>query len=313
MAIIGAGSVGAGWASLYLARGLDVVAYDPSPGAELRAIKFIEDAWDALLELGLAQSHKPPFNRIRFVGGAAEAIASCDVIQESAPERLDLKNRLLAELDGLAEPHKIIMSSTGGIPASQLQAACVHQNRVVVVHPFNPSHLIPLVEVIGGRNTEEAVIEWAMGFARHIGKRPIRLTAEASGHMTNRLQFALVREAVSCLLEGVASASDIDQAVRFGLAPRWALMGSLLTLHLAGGDAGMRGILDHAGEAIEQWWTPRTSPQLTPAVRDRLVAAAREVAVGRDVSEWIEWRDSALVDVLKLQAALPMLQSGETA
>src|SRR5947207_14247836 len=158
------------------------------------------------------------------------------------------------ELYAAASPDKIILSSTGGIPPTQLQSHCRAPQRLVVMHPFNPSHLIPLVEVVGGELTSEAVIEWAMGFAKYLGKQPIRITAEATGHLTNRLQFALVREAVACLLDGMASHADIDSAVRYGLGRGWSLMGPLLSFHLAGRSGGRSGILDHAADAIVVEW-----------------------------------------------------------
>ncbi len=302
VAVIGTGSVGASWASLFLAKGLAVRAYDPAPGAEARARAFIDQAWPALRALGLADQPVPPQDRLTFVATAAEAARLSDLVQENVYEKMDLKANVLRELGEAAGADRIIISSTGGMPPSQLQAHCPHPERFVVVHPFNPSHLIPLVEVVGGRQTAPAVVDWALDFCRWLGKQPIRLNAEAVGHMTNRLQFALVREAVACLLEGMASAQDIDTAVRHGLAPRWSLMGGLMTLHLAGGPGGMKGILDHAGAAIEQWWTPTEVPSLSdPAVKAHLVQAGTEVAAGQPIADWIRWRDEQLVNVLNLQ------------
>lgn len=301
VAVIGTGSVGAGWASLFLAKGIAVRAHDPAPGAQGKARQFIDAAWPALRQLDIATTDLAPHHLLTFHDTAAQAAAEADLVQENVYEKPELKAAVLREV-GEAAPGRIILSSTGGIPASQLQAHCPDPSRLVVVHPFNPSHLIPLVEVVGGQLTAPEVVEWAVAFARWLGKVPIRLHVEASGHMTNRLQFALMREAVACLVEGVASAQDIDLAVRHGLAPRWSLMGGLLTLHLAGGAGGMSGILDHAGAAIEQWWTPNDTPRLSdPAVKQRLVEAADEVAAGASIHEWIRWRDEQLVRVLTLQ------------
>jgi len=303
VAVIGTGSVGASWAALFLAHDIAVVAYDPSEGAEGKTREFISNAWPALIELGVAKESAPPLHKLSFVDSPAEAAQAADLVQENTPEKPELKSKVLAEVDAVSPPDKIILSSTGGIPPSQLQRACKHPERVVVVHPFNPSHLIPLVEVIGGSQTAPEVVDWAMEFARFVGKQPIRLNVEASGHMTNRLQFALVREAVNCYLEGIASAQDIDAAVKYGLGPRWTLMGSLLTLHLAGGPGGMKGILDHAGKAIEEWWTPQGQPKLTAEVIERLAKAGAEVSKGQPIADWVGWRDHQLVDVLRLQAS----------
>jgi carnitine 3-dehydrogenase len=301
VAVIGTGSVGASWAALFLARGMEVIAHDPGEGTAARARALIVGAWPALRTLHLAEEVEPPLHRLRFVASAAMAAEAADVVQENVPEKPALKAAVLAEISAAAAPHKAILSSTGGMAPSLLQSWCRHPERVVVLHPFNPSHLVPLVEVVGGEHTAPAVVQWAMDFARHIGKRPIQLKRETPGHMTNRLQFALMREAVHCLLEGVASANDIDTAVRCGLAPRWALMGGLLTLHLAGGPGGMQGILDHAGDAIEEWWTPLGPTHLDANARGRLVAAAAEVACGAGVEQWVNWRDQNLVQVLQLQ------------
>lgn len=299
--VLGVGSVGASWSALFLAHGIDVYAFDPGKGARSRARSFIQNAWPALHALNIAKEAKPPLSRLRFVDRPEDAALAGDVIQENLPEDPQLKRQILSGVDRAADPGKIILSSTGGIPPTELQRACKHPERFVVVHPFNPTHLIPLVEVIGGKRTSSEIIDWAMEFSRYLGKQPIRLNAEATGHMTNRLQFALVREAVACLMDGIASAKDIDTAVQYGLAPRWALMGSLLTLHLAGGAGGMKGILDHAGPAIEEWWTPRSTPHLNSEVKQRLIEAADEIANGASTDEWARWRDERLVEVIRLQ------------
>jgi carnitine 3-dehydrogenase len=303
VAVIGAGAVGASWASLFLAHGMQVLVHDPAADAEHRVRDFIGSAWPALRQLGVTAMEAPPLELLKFAKDAAAAAREADLVQENTPERMDLKAQVLREIDAAASPDKIILSSTGGLPPSQLQAMCAHPERLVVMHPFSPSHLMPLVEVIGGKRTAPEVIEWAVAFARHLGKHPIRLNAEASGHMTNRLQFALVREAARCLADGIASASDIDAAVRFGLAPRWMLMGGLLTLHLAGGAGGMQGILNHAGEAIESWWQPGGDLRLTPELKQRMIEAAGELSAGHSVTEWAGWRDRQLVRVLSLQQA----------
>ncbi len=300
VAVIGAGAVGASWAALFLARNLDVWAFDPTPGAAIRTQKFILSAWPALVALSLTEAPSPPLQRLRFTQSAGEAAANADVVQENTPEEPSLKARIIAELDAAAAPHKILLSSTGGILPTDLQAACRHPRRFIVLHPFNPAHLIPLVEVVAGRDTAPEVVDWTLRFATLIGKHPICLNREAVGHMTNRLQFALIREAVHCLQSGIASATDIDAAVRYGLGPRWTLLGGLMTLNLAGGAGGMEAILKHAGAAIESWWAPAANVSLDAQTRALLVTAARELSQGRPIAEWTGWRDQNLVRMLQL-------------
>lgn len=313
IAVLGTGSVGASWCALFLAQGWQVQAYDPGANAEARTQDFVRNAWPALCELGVANAAEPPLHQLQFFPSVTAAVRNADVIQENVPEVVAVKAEVLAEADAAAPAQVPILSSTGGIPPSDMQRACTQPQRLAVLHPFNPSHLIPLVEVVGGKLTDPALLEWAMAFARRLGKQPILLHTEASGHMTNRLQFALVREAVQCYLDGIASASDIDAAVRYGLAPRWAFMGGFMTLHLAGGPGGMKGILEHAGPAIEQWWTPRTVPTLDAGTRARLVDAAAEVAKGEEVNTWVQWRDEQLVKVLQLQQASRASEPGNVA
>lgn len=298
--IIGTGAVGASWAALFLAHGMTVLAHDPAPDAERKAREFIRQAWPSLMELLGTKEKSIPESNFKFLSSIEEVAKEAEVIQENAPERPDLKAQIIAAIDASAPKGKIILSSTGGIPPSTLQKSCRYPERFVVVHPFNPAHLIPLVEVVGGRETSAAVTDWAMAFARHVGKHPIRLLREADGHMTNRLQFALLREAVHCLAERIASPTDIDDAVRYGLGPRWALMGGLLTMHLAGGPGGMKGILDHAGTAIEGWWDALGQPHLDTATREKLLAAATEVANGHSIPDWVQWRDRNLARVVQL-------------
>jgi carnitine 3-dehydrogenase len=301
IAVIGTGSVGASWASLFIAKGIKVQAYDRQTDAEQKTRAFVEEAWPALRELGITLLAKPDFSLLKFFGAVKDTVQDVDLVQENVYEDLVSKREILLEIESAISNTTLIISSTGGIPPTELQKDCRVPGRFVVLHPFNPSHLIPLVEVVGGDKTEPEVVTWALEFARFLQKEPVQVKMETSGHLTNRLQFALVKEAIACLVEGVASASDIDRAVRYGLAPRWMLMGSLLTLHLAGGKGGMKGILDHAGQAIESWWTPRIVPKLDEAMIQLLANISAEVSAKQEVKDWIKWRDEQLVNVLKLQ------------
>lgn len=298
--VIGTGSVGASWAALFLAHGMRVLAHDPAAGAEDAARSFVANAWPALMDLLGTPQRALPAERLVFLDSIEAVARGAQMIQENSPERPEVKSRVIGAIDAAASPDKLILSSTGGIFPTELQKACRHPERFVVMHPFNPAHLIPLVEVVAGQSTAPAATAWAMAFARRCGKHPIALLREATGHLTNRLQFSLLREAVHCLAEGIASPTDIDAAVRLGLGPRWALMGGLLTMHMAGGAGGMRGILDHAGDAIEGWWASLGQPHLDAATRAKLLAAADEVAAGHSIAEWAAWRDRHLAHMVKL-------------
>ncbi|MFN3312601.1 MAG: 3-hydroxyacyl-CoA dehydrogenase NAD-binding domain-containing protein [Hyphomonas sp.] len=311
IAEIGVGTVGASWSALMLAKGLHVRAFDPAPDARDKAISLIRAAWPSLRTLQIATDSAPPLDRLSFHPTIEEAVSSANVVQENTPETLENKKAVFARIGAAAGSSVIILSSTGGMIPSDLQELCPRPERVIVFHPFNPTHLIPLVEVVAGKETAVELIEWAMEFARFLGKKPIRLDVELVGHMTNRLQFALVREAVRCIVEGVASARDVDAAVRYGLAPRWMLMGGLQTLHLAGGYGGMRGILDHAGAAIEDWWRPGDEIRLTDAVKSILVDAGTELSNGSDIGSWMDWRDAELVEMLRAQRAAECSQPGQ--
>jgi carnitine 3-dehydrogenase len=297
--LIGAGSVGCGWASVYLARGYDVVASDPAPDAEKRARAFIADTWSALRKLGIATSTEYPRDKLAFEAAPADVASSVDLVHENATENLALKQSIYREIEAAASPTLVIASSTGGIPPTQLQAGMQHPERLVVCHPFNPPHIVPLVEIIGGEKTAPAVVEWALGFFRALGKKPIRVDREVTAFLTNRLQFALLREAVHCVAEGIASPQSIEDAMRYGLGPRWAVMGALTTFTLAGGTGGMPHVLTIAPE-LQKWMDALGSPQLTaPDVQAALIKAADEITQGQPLEDWIAWRNDKLVDLLR--------------
>jgi 3-hydroxyacyl-CoA dehydrogenase len=229
-----------------------------------------------------------------------------DLVQENAPENPEIKREVIAEIDRHLPPDRLILSSSGGVTPSQLQTFCTQApGRLALGHPFHPAHIIPLVEVVGGQQTDPAVVELALQFYTHLGKRPIHLRREMVGHLSNRLQFALLREAAHCLATGVASAPDIDAAVRWGLGPRWALMGSLMTFNLAGGSGGLSSLLERFGDDVQRWWDALAHTQLTPAVRDALVDGARELTRNRSNDEWAQWRDDALIEFFRFVSAHP--------
>lgn len=297
--LVGTGSVGSGWAAIHLARGHDVIACDPAPDAEQRVRAFVEDTWDALHRLGLATEARMPADKLNFARSPGEVAAAAELVQENAPENLALKQEVYAEIESNAPPALVIASSTGGIPPTQLQAKMRHPERLVVCHPFNPPHLIPLIEIIGGEKTSPDVVAWALRFFATLGKKPIRIDKEVTAFLTNRLQFALLREAVHCVTEGIASPQAIEDAMRYGLGPRWAVMGALTTFTLAGGPGGMPHVLSIAPE-LQKWMDAGGSPKLTsPEVQAKLIDAAEQITRGRSLPEWIAWRNERLVDLLR--------------
>ena len=243
----------------------------------------------------------PPHHLLIFCADVERTVAAADFVQENAPEREPVKQKLLVRIDAALPPERIIASSSSGLLISRLAASCRHPERIVIGHPFNPPHLIPLVEVVGGAQTAPAAIERALEFYASIGKRPIHIRREVAGHVANRLQAALWREAVHLLAEGVASVADIDTAISEGPGLRWALMGPNLTFHLAGGEGGMAHFLDQLGPPLEGWWDDLGSPRLTPEVRQALAAGTAAEAGERDIAELAAERDRFLVDLLELK------------
>lgn len=249
IAVIGAGTIGASWAAYFLARGFDVAATDPSPKGEAFARRFVDTAWPTLQALGLAVDGADA-KRLSFHATPATACEGATFVQESGPEREDIKIDLFATLDAALPPEVVIATSSSGLLISRVSVKCRHPERCVIGHPFNPPHLIPLVEVVGGDKTSAAAIAKAMDFYRDIGKHPIHIKKEVRGHVANRLQVALWREAVHLVAEGVVSVADADAAIAYGPGLRWALMGPHLTFHLAGGEGGMKHFMEHLGGPI---------------------------------------------------------------
>jgi carnitine 3-dehydrogenase len=296
IAVVGAGTVGASWSAYFLAHGLDVVATDPGPDAEATLRRLVEQAWPALEQLGLAPGAS--IDRLRFAGEIPEALDGAQYVQESAPEREDLKIELLKTIDQHCPPEVIIASSSSGLLMSRLQSAAGHPERCVIGHPFNPPHLMPLVEVVGGTATSPEVVEGALAFYRRIGKHPIQIRREVVGHVANRIQAAIFREALHLLNEGVASVADIDAAVRYGPGIRWALMGPFLTFHLAGGEGGIEHFLEHLAEPYNTWFADLGSSLITPADAPAIIDGVDEEVGDRSMGDLVATRDASLVKLL---------------
>lgn len=299
VAVVGTGLIGGSWAALFLAQGLDVTAADPAPGAEKSLRESVDRAWPILEQLGLKAGASR--KRLRFTPDPAEAVARADFVQESGPERAEFKVELFARLDRAAPAGAILASSSSGLKMSVIQSACANPGRCVIGHPFNPPHVIPLVEVVGGERTSPETIERAMAFYRSIGKHPIHVRREVSGHVANRLQAALWREAVHLVAEGVVSVADADAAVAWGPGLRWGIMGPNLILHLGGGRGGMRHFMDHLSGPFESWWADLGSPVLTPELKAALIDGVEKEAAGRSVEELERERDRLLLGLIALR------------
>jgi carnitine 3-dehydrogenase len=291
VAVVGCGTVGASWAALFAAHGLDVAATDPGPGSSERLSAFVAQARAQLAEFGLAGE-----GRLTFHPELEAAVADADFVQENAPEAEGLKRALLARLDTLLPPSAIIASSTSALLRSAIVADCARPERVVVAHPFNPPHLVPLVEIVAG---DPDIGARAAAFYRGLGRRPVILAREMPGHIANRLASALYREAVNLVAEGVASVADIDAALCNGPGLRWAAMGPHMTYHLGGGEGGIRHYLDHLGPSQVRRWASLGNPELDAAVKDRIVAGVEAEAQGRPIAELEGRRDRALIEILK--------------
>lgn len=297
VAVVGTGVIGSGWAALLLARGHDVVAHDPGPGAEAALRAAVESAWPALQQLGLAAGASP--DRLVFVDSASEAADEASFVQESGPERVNLKQPLLVELDRAAPPGVPIASSSSGLSASEIQRMCtLHPERVLIGHPFNPAHLIPLVEVVPGSVTDQLTVDRTLDFYTSLGKRPILVRQEVPGHVANRLQAALWREAYSLVERGVATVTDIDTAIAHGPGLRWALLGPLVNQHLSGGAGGMAHVLEHLGPPAQVWMDDLGEPRLTPELAAALVDGVDEELRDIDQPQMIAERDALLIDLL---------------
>ncbi len=296
VAVLGAGTIGASWAAQFLAAGLEVAVYDPAPDTENFVRGFVDRAWPALERLGLAAGADQ--RRIAFCAEPAEAAGVAQFVQESVPENLGAKRALYEQMEAGLAPDAVVASSTSGLMPGELQAGRAGPERYVVGHPFNPPHLIPLVEVVGGKATDPQVVRWAAGFYRAIGKHPITVKKEVPGHVANRMQVALYREAIHLVLKGVASIEDVDAAIAYGPGLRWAIMGPHMQHHLAGGDGGIRHHLEHIGPGMQRWWNDLGAPRVTQDVIDRIVDAF-ELTTPRPIETLAAERDALLVSLLE--------------
>ncbi|MGW1915323.1 3-hydroxyacyl-CoA dehydrogenase NAD-binding domain-containing protein [Streptomyces sp. NPDC002076] len=311
VAIVGTGTIGASWATHYLVRGFDVTATDPAPTAETALRSYVEAAWDAAASIGLAPGASP--DRLSFTADLRQAVADADFVQENAPERPELKVKLFADIDEATPPDAILASSSSGITMSVIQAECRGPERTVIGHPFNPPHIIPLVEVVGGTRTDPDTVRDVMAFYAAIGKKPVHLKKELPGHVANRIQAALYREVVYLVQEGVLDVADSDDAVFWGPGLRWGVMGPHLLWHLGGGEGSIQHFMETLMPRMVASWQDLGTPEFTPELQQTIVDGVLDEASGHSVDELADRRDAMLSALLAVRAWYDSSAPGSTA
>ena len=301
-AVLGAGVIGASWAALFAAAGMDVRVYDVSDTVEDDVTAYVERAWPTLTELGLAT--KDRMGTITFHTSAAEAVAGAGFVQENVPEQLEIKHALFRDIEPHLSETAIVCSSASGLMVSEMQAGWDNPSRFILGHPFNPPHLIPLVELLANERTDGDVLALAEGFYRAVGKVTIRVRREVPGHVANRLQAALWREAIHLVESGVASVEDVDRAVWAGPGLRWAAMGPHMLFHLGAGEGGLEEFCNRYRASFHRWWADLGEPVLSATVASDLAAGVNDEAAGRQVEALSADRDALITAMLRANSAL---------
>ncbi|MCP3716266.1 3-hydroxyacyl-CoA dehydrogenase NAD-binding domain-containing protein [Paraburkholderia sp. CNPSo 3281] len=311
VALIGTGVIGASWAALFLAKGLHVVATDIAPNAEASLRKFVESAWSALTRLGLSPGAS--LTNLTFTPVLEQALVGADLVQENGPERIDFKQNLYGRLDEMLHSDVIIASSSSGLTMSEIQkGAATHPERCVIAHPFNPPHLIPLVEIVGGAKTSEATIQRVADFYTSIGQRTVRVNKEMPGHVANRLQAALAREVYYLVAEGVVSAADVDTALSWGPGLRWGVMGNMMLNHLGGGPGGIEHFFQQFSGPMTAWWKTLGAPVLSPDVQKKLIDSVHAETGSRSIETLEAQRDEVLLGLIELRRNVRSAQQIES-
>jgi carnitine 3-dehydrogenase len=300
IAIVGTGVIGASWAAYYLSKGFSVIATDPAPNAEAGLRKYIDEAWKTLSKNGLSTSASR--DRLTFEPSMVQALSKADFVQENAPERPDFKAKLFAEMDDATPAGSILASSSSGITMDVIQSKCKRPERCVIGHPFNPPHVIPLVEVVGGAKTSPQTIEKAMAFYSSIGKKPIRLFKALPGHVANRLQAAVYKEILYLIQQGVLSVADADIAVSYGPGPRWGVMGPSLQWHLGGGPGGIQHFMEHLMGPLEGMMKALGTPNITTDLKQTVANEVMRIAGNRTVEQLAAEENEVLTELLSSRA-----------
>ncbi|MGY0693403.1 3-hydroxyacyl-CoA dehydrogenase NAD-binding domain-containing protein [Virgibacillus sp. FSP13] len=297
--VVGTGVIGNGWITRFLANGYQVTASDPDPSAEERTRQAVKEGWPAMEKVGLAEGASQ--DNLFFEKDLQTALSSADFVQENVPEREPLKRKVIAEIDQYAPKEAVIASSTSGILPSTLQADCTeHPERVIVAHPFNPVYLMPLVELVGGKDTDDKFVQKAEAFYSGVNMKPLIVRQEIEGHVADRLMEAIWREALHIVNDGVATTEEVDASIVYGPGLRWALMGPFLTLHMGGGKAGMRHLLEQFGPALKLPWTKLEAPELTDELAEKVITGCEAQTAGTNMDELEQRRDQFLIELQEL-------------
>ncbi len=296
-AVLGAGVIGASWTALFLAAGLEVDVFDVADNAEQSVRGYVAKAWPTLTELGMTEQGDP--DKVRFHSTPEDAVASAQFVQENVPERIEIKHDTYGRIEPKLAPEAIVSSSASGLMVSEMQRGWKDPSRFILGHPFNPPHLIPLVELLANDKTADGVLEEAEAFYRQVGKVTIRVNREVPAHVSNRLQAALWREAIHLYVTGVASLEDVDKAVWAGPGLRWAAMGPHMLFNLAAGEGGMAEFCNRYGDSFHRWWADLGEVELTPDVAGKLVDGAKLAMDGKTLEETAGDRDALIVAMLK--------------
>ncbi|MEM8646769.1 MAG: 3-hydroxyacyl-CoA dehydrogenase NAD-binding domain-containing protein [Pseudomonadota bacterium] len=294
--VLGAGTIGASWASLFAACGYQVDVYDPAPEGEAYVRDYVETAWPSLEKLGLVKASDA---KLAFFATPAEAVARAQFVQESVPERLPIKHEIYSQIEPALAPDAVVATSASGLLVRDMQKGWKDPSRFILAHPFNPPHLIPLVELLGNERTADGVLDIAQGFFEGCGKVTIRVHKEVPGHVSNRLQAALWREAIHLVMEGVASVEDVDKAVWAGPGLRWSVMGPHMLFSLASGGHGIGKFCERYGDSFHTWWESMGSPTITPEVGKALEAGIADAEQGRDFASIAGERDAKIIGALQ--------------
>ena len=305
VAIIGTGVIGTGWAARLLAKGHSVIAFDPSAGFAERLEHEIKRLWPTLAKSGMASTAKP--NLLYCANTLEEACKDAVFVQESVPENLEIKHEVHRRIDAATQQDTIVASSSSGLLPSDIQKVCQHPERFLIGHPFNPVYLLPLVELVPGKETSADTMNGAEAHYRSLNMHPLVLQKEVEGYLSDRLQEALWREALHLVNDGVATTRQLDDAIIYGPGLRWAIMGTCLTFHLAGGKGGMRHMLEQFGPALKLPWTHLKAPELNDQLIERMVSGTAEQAEGQSIDQLEKLRDDCLIEIM---AALAKFEVG---